>query len=97
MFKKGHRTWTDTLEKSPKLRNMDIRFGTWNERNLYRADLFVTVLKELSEYMFSGGTRGHMGQVAPNQQANVHFSMESGMRIMTWVQLSFVGENYISI
>jgi hypothetical protein len=24
------RTWTDSLDKQPKLRNMDMRFGTWN-------------------------------------------------------------------
>jgi hypothetical protein len=29
---------------------MDIRFGTWNVRSLYRADSLVTVSKEPSEY-----------------------------------------------
>jgi hypothetical protein len=24
------RTWTDSLDKRPKLRNIDMRFGTWN-------------------------------------------------------------------
>jgi hypothetical protein len=27
------RTWTDSLDKRPKLRNMDMRFGTWNVRS----------------------------------------------------------------
>jgi exonuclease III len=30
---------------------MDMRFGTWNVRSLYRAGSLVTVSKELSKYM----------------------------------------------
>jgi hypothetical protein len=30
-------TWTDSLDNKTKLRKMDMRFGTWNVRNLYRA------------------------------------------------------------
>jgi hypothetical protein len=42
---------------------MDIRFGMWNVRNLYRADSLVTVAKEISKYVrFSGNTGGQMGQ-----------------------------------
>jgi exonuclease III len=29
---------------------MDMRFGTWNVRSLYRAGSLMTVLKELSRY-----------------------------------------------
>jgi hypothetical protein len=51
---------------------MDIRFGTWNERLLYMAVSLMTVAKETSKYKWeyrkSGGT-----EVAPNQQANIHF------------------------
>jgi hypothetical protein len=47
--------------------------------------VFMTVAKEISKYksdllgvqVSSAGTEG-----APNQQANIHFSMERGMRIM---------------
>jgi hypothetical protein len=28
-----HRTWTDSLDKRPKLWNTDMRFGTWNIRS----------------------------------------------------------------
>jgi hypothetical protein len=56
----------DYLDKQPKLRIMDMRFGTWNVRSLYRAGSLMTAGKE----------------VAPNQQANIHSSMEKGMRIM---------------
>jgi hypothetical protein len=29
---------------------MDVRFGTWNVRSLYRAGWLMTVSKEISEY-----------------------------------------------
>jgi hypothetical protein len=34
---KQHRTWTDSLDKRPKRKKMDTRFGTWNVRSMYRA------------------------------------------------------------
>jgi hypothetical protein len=46
---KGPRTWTDSLDKRPKLRKMDMRFGTWNVRSLYRAGSHITVVKEMSD------------------------------------------------
>jgi hypothetical protein len=45
-----HRTWTDSLDKGLKLRNMDMRFGVWNVSSLYRAGSLMTVLRELSKY-----------------------------------------------
>jgi hypothetical protein len=42
---KGPRTSTDSLEKRPKLRKMDVTFGTWNIRSLYRAGSLITVAK----------------------------------------------------
>jgi hypothetical protein len=33
------------LDKRPKLRKMNIIFGTWNVRSLYRAGWFMTVAK----------------------------------------------------
>jgi hypothetical protein len=53
-------TWTDSLNKRAKVRKMDIRFGTWNVRNLYRAGSLITVATEIAR--FSGSTRGPMGQ-----------------------------------
>jgi hypothetical protein len=44
------RTWTDSLDKRPKRRNMDMRFGLWNVRSLYRAGTLMTVPRELSKY-----------------------------------------------
>jgi hypothetical protein len=48
--KKGLGLGTDSLEKRPKLRKMDMRFGTWNVISLYRAGSLMTVAKEVSKY-----------------------------------------------
>jgi hypothetical protein len=44
------RTWSDSLDKQPTLRNMDMRFGLWNIRSLYRAGSLMTVTRELTRY-----------------------------------------------
>jgi hypothetical protein len=46
----GRQAWTDYLDKRPKLKKMDMSFGTGNVRSLYMADLLVTAGKELSKY-----------------------------------------------
>jgi hypothetical protein len=43
-------TWTYSFHKRPKLWNMDMRFGTWNVRSLYRAGSLKTVSWELARY-----------------------------------------------
>jgi hypothetical protein len=40
----------DYLDKRPKLRKMDMRFGTWNVRSLYSVGSLMTVAKEISKY-----------------------------------------------
>jgi hypothetical protein len=45
-----HRAWTDSLDKRPKRRNMDMRFGLWDVRSLYRAGFLLTVSRELPKY-----------------------------------------------
>jgi hypothetical protein len=47
---KSLRSWTDSLDKQPKQWNMDMRFGLWNVRSLYRAGSLATVLRELAKY-----------------------------------------------
>jgi hypothetical protein len=42
----------DSLDKVPKLRKMDMRFGTWNVRSLCRAGSLMTVVKELSNISY---------------------------------------------
>jgi exonuclease III len=40
----------DSLDERSKRRNINMKFGTWNVRSLYRASSLVTVSKELSKY-----------------------------------------------
>jgi hypothetical protein len=47
---KAPRTWTDSLDKRPKQRNMNMRFGLWNVRSLYRVGSLMTVSKEQALY-----------------------------------------------
>jgi hypothetical protein len=63
---------------------MDMRFGLWNLRSLYRAGSLMTVLRELTrfkldlvgvqEVRWEGGGTEAVG--------DTHFTMERGMRIM---------------
>jgi hypothetical protein len=48
----------DNLDKLPKLRNMDMRLGTWNVRSLYRVGSLMTVTRDLvgvQEAKWEGG------------------------------------------
>jgi hypothetical protein len=49
------RTWTDSLDKRPKPRNMDMRFCTWNIISLYRAGSLVTVSRNFQNIIWEGG------------------------------------------
>jgi hypothetical protein len=68
---------------------MNVRFGTWNVRSLYRSGSFKTVARELGKYKLdctetvrvyrrSDGTRA-----AQNGQRIIHSSMERGMKIIS--------------
>jgi hypothetical protein len=59
---------------------MDMRFGTWNVRSLYRSGSLKTVARELGKYKLDlvGGTRA-----ALNGQRIIHSSMERGMKIIS--------------
>jgi hypothetical protein len=63
---------------------MDMRFGTWNVRSMYRAGSLRAVAEEISKYKLDlVGVQGvRWDEVAQNQQANIRFSMEKGMKIM---------------
>jgi hypothetical protein len=47
---KKPRTWTDYLDKRPKRKKMDMTFGTWNVRSMYRASSFRALKEDISEY-----------------------------------------------
>jgi hypothetical protein len=61
-----------------------MRFRTWNVRSLYRADWLMTVAREISKYksIWWGYRRSDGTAMEPNQQANIHLSMEREMRII---------------
>jgi hypothetical protein len=61
---------------------MDMRFGTWNVRSLYRAGSLRTVAEEISKYKLDLVGAPDGAEVALNQQVIIHFSMERGMKIM---------------
>jgi hypothetical protein len=62
---------------------MDMKFGLWNVRSLYRVGSLMTVSRELSKYKFDlVGVQSDGWAVAANLRENTHFSMERGMRIM---------------
>jgi hypothetical protein len=48
-YHKGPQTWTDSLDKRLKIKKMDMRFGTWNVRSMYRAGSFRTVAEEIAK------------------------------------------------
>jgi hypothetical protein len=63
---------------------MDMGFGMWNIRRLYREGSLMTVLKELSKYTLDlmGIQDVRRPEVAQNQQAKIYFSKERGIIIM---------------
>jgi hypothetical protein len=60
---------------------MDMRFGTWKVRSIYRAGSFRAVAQEISKYKLdlTGVQEARWGR---RWQVNIHFSMEKGMKIM---------------
>jgi hypothetical protein len=49
MFKKPW-TWTVSLEERPTRKKMDMRFGTWNARSMYRAGSLRAVAAFTANY-----------------------------------------------
>jgi hypothetical protein len=76
---------------------MDMRFGTWNVRSMYRAGSLRAVGEEISKYKldlvgvevrWDGGCTERAGEYA--------FFLERGMKIMNLVQVFFVHKRIIS-
>jgi hypothetical protein len=58
---------------------MDMRFGTWNVRSLYRIGSLNTVARELGvQWVYR---RSYGRRVALNEQRIIHFSMDREMGI----------------
>jgi hypothetical protein len=47
---KKPQTGTDSLDNGPKQRKMDMSFGMWNVRSMYRSGSLRTVAKEVLKY-----------------------------------------------
>jgi hypothetical protein len=72
------------MDKQPKRRNMDMRFGTWNIRSLYRAGSLMTVSRELSRYrsdLVGVQVRWEGSDTKPAGELQIFF-MERGIRTM---------------
>jgi hypothetical protein len=63
---------------------MDMRFGTWNVRSLYRAGSLLTVSREVARYKLdSVGVQEVRWEGGGTEPAGEHnFSMEREIRIM---------------
>jgi hypothetical protein len=48
---KKPQTWTESLDTRHKLKEIDMPFGTWSARSMYRAGLLRVVQEEISIYM----------------------------------------------
>jgi hypothetical protein len=64
---------------------MDMRFGTWNVRSLYRSGSLKMVARELGKYKLDlvGYRRSDWRKVALNGQRIIRSSMERGMKIIS--------------
>jgi hypothetical protein len=74
--------------KGPKQRNVDLRFGTWNIRSLYRVGSLMTVSRELARYRLDLVGLQEVGWEGSGTvpAGDYTFCMERGMRTMNWVQ-----------
>jgi exonuclease III len=63
---------------------MDMRFGTWNVRSLYRSGSFKTVARELGKYKLDlVGVQEVRWDKGGTEQRIIHSSMEQGMKIIS--------------
>jgi hypothetical protein len=77
---------------------MDIRFGTWEVRSVYRIGSCKTVATELGKCKLDlvVNRRSDGRRAALNGQRDIHFSTVKGMRIASWGQAFRTQENLIS-
>jgi hypothetical protein len=77
---------------------MNMRFGAWNMRSLYRAGSLMTVSWKLSRYRLNlMGVQEVIWEGSGTAPAGEYtFSMEKGTTIMNWVQGFFVHKRIIS-
>jgi hypothetical protein len=63
---------------------MDMRFGLWNARNLYRAGSLKSIARELGKYKLDlmGVQEVRWEKGALQGQRIIRFSIEKGMKII---------------
>jgi hypothetical protein len=67
----------DSLDKLPKQKKMDMRFGMWNVRSLCGAGSLISVAKELSKYRLDlMGVQKVRWDRGGNEPAGEYTSME---------------------
>jgi exonuclease III len=68
---------------------MDMRFGTWNVRSLYRSGSLKTVARELGKYKLDleGVQEVRWDKGGTERQRIIHSSMEQGMKIISLGQV----------
>jgi hypothetical protein len=68
----------------PKLKKSDMRFGTWNVRNMYRAGFLRAVADKISKYKLDlvGVQEVRWGGGGTEPAGEYTLSMERGMKIM---------------
>jgi hypothetical protein len=73
---------TDSLAE-PKHQKMDMTFGTWNVRSLYRSGSLKTVARELGKYKLDlvGVQEVRSDKGGTERQRIIHSSMEQGLKI----------------
>jgi hypothetical protein len=64
---------------------MDMRFGTWNVRDLYRSGSLKMVARELGKYKldFVDVQEVRWDKGSTELQRIIHFSLERGMKIIS--------------
>jgi hypothetical protein len=70
---------------------MDMRFGTWNVRSLYRSGSLMTIEKEISKYKLHlvGLQEVRWDRSGTKPAGKYIFSMESGKGIINYIQVFF--------
>jgi hypothetical protein len=76
----------DSLDKRPRLKKMNMRFGTWNVRStrMYMTGSLRAVAEEISKYKLDlVGVKEVRWNGGGNEPAGEYkFSMQNGMKIM---------------
>jgi exonuclease III len=76
---------------------MDMRFGTWNVRSMYRAGSLRTVAEEISKYKLDlvGVQEVRCDRGGTEPTGKYKFFIERRLRIMNYVQVfSYIRESY---